>query len=174
MYFSAHSARIPQKIWLDLLWDEGKAKLAVIDEGKLGNMAAMAAILDENSAWSGELFVLWFSSAIFELWFKSEALSTEDWSICKGLFSLLFDCKGFNSPFDVCSSCKCFIIPWRRSFSLVSCSSSWLTICNWTRVCACKIRLFFSVQTYETFISLQHHPKIFISVNFGAKKYLKN
>ena len=116
----------------DLLWEEGKAKLAVMEEGKLGNMAAMAAMRDENSA-SGELFL----SSVLELC-SIEARSTEDWSICKGLFSLLLEdcCKGLNSPLAVCSSCKCFIIPWRRSFSLVSCSSSWLTICNWTRVCA--------------------------------------
>ena len=91
----------------------------MIEEGKLGNMAAIAAILEVNSASCGGGL---FSSI---LTFSIDALSTEDWSICNGLSALLLDdTMGFNSPLEVCSSCKCFIIPCKRSFSLVSCNSS--------------------------------------------------
>ena len=37
-----------------------------------------------------------------------------------------------------------------------------------------KLDYFSQCKFYETFTPLQHHPKIFISVNFGAKKHLKN
>ena len=66
----------------NLLCDEGNPKVAAIEVGKFGNIAAMAAIL-ELSSWSETLpmsELLLFSSFCLIL---SEALSTELCNICK-------------------------------------------------------------------------------------------